>query len=45
MPNHPIHDLRDWLEAVRLEAIEELAAKGASMPPDALQKIALLNAA
>jgi hypothetical protein len=41
----PIHHLRTCLETARLEAIEELSAKGGALPVDALQKIALLQAA
>jgi len=41
----PIHALRERLETARLQAIEELAAKGGPLPTDALQKIALLHSA
>jgi hypothetical protein len=41
----PIHDLRERLEAARLLAVEELAAKGEPFPAEALQKIALLHSA
>jgi hypothetical protein len=38
-----IHALRDRLETARLQALEELAAKGGALPGDALEKIALLH--
>ena len=41
----PIHDLRAYLETARLKAIEELAAKDGAPPADALQGIAILQAA
>jgi hypothetical protein len=41
----PIHALRERLETARMQAIEELAAKGGPLPADALQKIALLHSA
>jgi hypothetical protein len=41
----PIHDLRARLEAERLQAIEELAAKSGPLPVDLLQKIAVLQSA
>ncbi|VTZ26682.1 conserved hypothetical protein [Methylocella tundrae] len=41
----PIHALRANLEAARLQAVEELAAKGASLSPDGLQKLASLQLA
>jgi hypothetical protein len=41
----PVHDLQKTLEAARLRAVEELAAKGAALPSDALQKLATLQAA
>jgi hypothetical protein len=41
----PIHHLRDALEAARLQSVEELAAKGGSLPTDLLQRIALLQSA
>lgn len=41
----PIHTLRERLETARMQAIEELAAKGGPLPADALQKIALLHSA
>ena len=38
----PIYDLRERIETVRLE---ELAAKNGPLPPDTLQKIALIQSA
>jgi hypothetical protein len=40
-----IQDLRASLEAARLAAIEELAARGGVLTPDALEKIAHLQMA
>jgi hypothetical protein len=40
----PIYDLRERIETVRLQLVEELAAKGGP-PPDTLQKIALIQSA
>jgi hypothetical protein len=39
----PIHDLGAHLEAARLKAIEELAAKDGALPQEALQGIAILQ--
>jgi hypothetical protein len=41
----PIHDLLAYLETTRLKAIEELAEKAGAPPADALQRIAILQAA
>ena len=41
----PIHDLRKRIETARLQLIEELAAKGGPLPPETLQKIALIQSA
>ncbi len=41
----PIHELRAYLETARLKAIQELATQGGAPPADALQGIALLQAA
>jgi hypothetical protein len=41
----PVHHLRAALEAQRLLAVEELAANGANLPTDALQKLALIQGA
>ncbi len=43
--SEPIHNLRAKLEAARLKAVEELAAKGGEPPVEGLQKIALLQGA
>lgn len=39
----PVHDLQKALAAVRLRAVEELAAKGGTFSPDDLQKLATLQ--
>jgi hypothetical protein len=41
----PLYDLRERIETVRLQLVEELAAKGGPLPPDTLQKIALIQSA
>jgi hypothetical protein len=41
----PVHDLQKALAAARLRAVEELAAKGGTLPPDDLQKLATLQTA
>ena len=41
----PIHHLRASLEAQRLLAVEELSAKGGNLPAEALQKLAVIQAA
>ncbi|ACK51863.1 hypothetical protein Msil_2952 [Methylocella silvestris BL2] len=41
----PIHHLRSALEAQRLTAIEELAAKGGAPTLDSLQKLAIIQGA
>ena len=41
----PVHDLLAHLEAARLKAIEELAAKNSTPPADALQGLAILQTA
>ncbi len=40
----PIHHLAANLETERLQAVQELAAKGGALPADALEKIATLQA-
>jgi hypothetical protein len=45
MTETPVHDLQNVLAAARLRAVEELAAKGRKLPPDDLQKLAILQAA
>ena len=42
---HPVHALRENLEAARVKAVEALAAKNVPYPPDALQQLASLQAA
>jgi hypothetical protein len=41
----PVHDLQAALAAARLYAVEQLAAKGGTFPPDDLEKLAILQAA
>jgi hypothetical protein len=43
--NHPIHTLRQNLEAARLKAVEALAAAGGTFSPDALRELATLQMA
>ena len=40
-----MHDLQTALVAARLYAVEQLAAKGGTFPPDDLEKLAVLQAA
>ena len=42
---HPVHALRANLEAARLKAVEELAATNVPYSPDALHRLASLQAA
>jgi hypothetical protein len=42
-PRFPIHDLFAHLEAARLRAVNELAAKGNALPAESLRRIAVLQ--
>jgi hypothetical protein len=41
----PVHDLQTALVAARLYAVEQLAAKGGTFPPEDLEKLAILQSA